>query len=113
VSAERTEGYVIRWYGILEPRYYRRENMPGVLAQADVMSLLEASVALRQAPLSVTNAEIVRVRRVRGADRWEPLDGDVRVVNGEGNVVWAGGRNDYVAQRRIPGEPRWEVVEDA
>lgn len=122
MSEERTEGYVIR--SLANPGEYRYQTMHDgarwshSVNEAEVMSLGVASRFLRGGGYS--NAEIVRVRRVKGEEGWERLPLGTYRIGPVAPENWppttyenSDERQGFTIERLapVPDAPRWEIVE--
>jgi hypothetical protein len=115
----RTHGYVIRWpAGKLGPfKYAGNYATDKSLKKAFVYTLPQASQQLR-AGFADHAAEIVRVRRVEGEDRWAIMSFErARNIRLQTAVVGADiafntASAVYQIVERISTAPRWEIDEE-
>jgi hypothetical protein len=125
-------GYVLRYVHQLDGKAYFEVPRNGVssrtIGSVNVFTLAQANARLKalregardnlhREPLPFR--EIVRVRRVPGADQWRDATAWESAEYGfqyGDDITFRFGQNEPAVnvrlQKRIPGEPRWEVAEE-
>lgn len=107
-TSQCAEGYVIRWPGFHGGfKYWSSEHTdPVALDEARVMSLNEASRLFRTL---AREAEIVRMRRVEGGERWEKIP-DIELSNWLTTTDESRGpEHPTFLSHKVPAAPRWEL----